>query len=50
MGINIRQQRENWFIKINEEEWEVNSFEEMKKLLDELLELKKKYGQLKYKK
>lgn len=44
--IEIKQQEGKWRIKITNEEWEFQTFEESRKEITKLLDMKNKHGQI----
>ena len=44
--ITIKQYKDNWRIKIVDEEWEFNEDKDFEEILKILINLKKKYGKL----
>ena len=44
--ITIKQHKDNWRIKITDEEWEFVEDKDFEEILKTLIELKKKYGKL----
>ncbi len=44
--LEIKQRRDKWRLTIEEEEWEVKDKKELKEVINILIDLKSKYGQL----
>ena len=46
MAITIKMKQEKWIIEIREEEFEMETFEGMQKVLEDILMMKNKFGKL----